>query len=93
MLSVIMPNAVMLSIIMLSVVMLSVIMLSVVLLSVIMLNVVAPIFEQNRNVADNLCVSANAHLWIIDSEDEFDQVTSHFGLKKVFLFFYFYIIY
>ncbi len=39
--------------------------------------------RQNRDVADNLCVSANAHLWIIDSQDEFDLVTNFYGLKKV----------
>ncbi len=34
-------------------------------------------------MADNLCVTANAHLWIIDSQDEFDLVTDFYGLKKV----------
>jgi len=38
---------------------------------------------QNRDVADNLCVSANAHLWIVDSQSEFDLVTKHFQLQKV----------
>jgi hypothetical protein len=28
-------------------------------------------------------VAANAHLWIVDSQSEFDLVTNHFGLKKV----------
>jgi hypothetical protein len=38
---------------------------------------------QNRDVADNLCVSANAHLWIIDDEAEFDMVTDFYQLRKV----------
>ena len=38
---------------------------------------------QNRDVADNLCVSANSHLWIINDEAEFDLVTKFYGIQKV----------
>ena len=39
--------------------------------------------KQNRDVADNLCVSANAHLWIVNDPIEFELVTKFYGLQKV----------